>query len=198
MIEIQNINKKYTKTLFSNLSFSINPGDFIAFHGPSGTGKTTLLRILAGLESPDSGTLKNSFQSIGYIFQDFQLFPHLNVLENLCVAFKSLSKRERVEIEKSARKLLNAYDIEYLSEQYPDSLSGGEKQRVAIARCLMHTPDLILVDEATSSLDTKRTLEFMETLKELNNQGIAIVFITHDQNLESLYAKKILKIQDYS
>lgn len=195
MIRFTNVSKHFTTTIFSNLSFEIEAGEMVALSGPSGVGKTTILRMIAGLESPSEGFLETAYERVGYIFQDFQLFPHLNVFDNLCIPFKN-TNRKMTSIYQKADKLLEQFGIKHTSKQFPEQLSGGERQRVAIARCLMHDPKLILIDEATSSLDAERTEAFMEQLTSLNKQGVTIVFITHDQTLERRYAQRIIKIQE--
>lgn len=191
MIVFNAVSKSFKNELYSNLSFKINKGDFVGLSGVSGSGKTTILRMIAGLDTPSSGTIFNSFKSTGYIFQDFNLFPHLNVFENLCIAPRS---NNQLNYEDKALSLIKTYELENVIYSYPDQLSGGEKQRVAIARCLMNNPDLILVDEATSSLDDKRSKYFMDTLKKLNENGTTIVFITHDLDILGDYAKSVIKL----
>lgn len=191
MIVFNSVSKSFKNELYSDLNFTIKKGDFVGLSGVSGSGKTTILRMIAGLDTPSSGSISNTFKSTGYIFQDFNLFPHLNVFENLTIAPKS---NKQQNYEDKAFSLIKTYELENVIHSYPDQLSGGEKQRVAIARCLMSNPDLILVDEATSSLDDKRSKYFMDTLNKLNENGTTIVFITHDLDILNDYAKTIIKL----
>lgn len=193
MIEFKNVYKSYKTPLLQNLNFTIKPGDFVALSGLSGAGKTTILKMIAGLEDVSQGKIVNQFKNIGYIFQDFHLFPHLNVFDNLCIASKS-KKENKQDYEIRANELLHKYGISKLKDNYPSELSGGEKQRVAIARCMMQNPDLILVDEATSALDSMNTIYFMNQLVELNSLGKTIIFISHDENIVNEFSKRTIYV----
>lgn len=193
MIEFKNVYKSYKTPLLQNLNFTIKPGDFVALSGLSGAGKTTILKMIAGLEDVSQGKIVNQFKNIGYIFQDFHLFPHLNVFDNLCIASKS-KKENKQDYEIRANELLHKYGISKLKDNYPSEISGGEKQRVAIARCMMQNPDLILVDEATSALDSMNTLYFMNQLVELNSLGKTIIFISHDENMVDEFSKRTIYV----
>lgn len=193
MIEFKNVYKSYKTPLLQNLNFTIKPGDFVALSGLSGAGKTTILKMIAGLEDVSQGKIVNQFKNIGYIFQDFHLFPHLNVFDNLCIASKS-KKENKQDYEIRANELLHKYGISKLKDNYPSELSGGEKQRVAIARCMMQNPDLILVDEATSALDSMNTLYFMNQLVELNSLGKTIIFISHNENIVNEFSKRTIYV----
>lgn len=193
MIEFKNVYKSYKTPLLQNLNFTIKPGDFVALSGLSGAGKTTILKMIAGLEDVSQGKIVNQFKNIGYIFQDFHLFPHLNVFDNLCIASKS-KKENKQDYEIRANELLHKYGISKLKDNYPSELSGGEKQRVAIARCMMQNPDLILVDEATSALDSMNTTYFMNQLVELNSLGKTIIFISHDENIVNEFSKRTIYV----
>lgn len=197
MIKFKNVNKIYADSLYSNLSFTIHRGSFVGLSGPSGSGKTTVLRLIAGLEKQSSGHIENTFNNIGYIFQDFHLFPHLTTIDNLCIASRAKRISKNVYMNQ-AYNLLEKYQINHLKDRYPHELSGGEKQRVAIVRCLMQDPDLILVDEATSALDSDNTHSFMNQLKELNDKGKTIIFITHDVAILKKYATTIIQIEKTS
>lgn len=195
MIEIKSLTKYFNEQcIYENFNLTIEDGDFVALTGKSGAGKTTLLRMIAGLDSPTSGSIKNTSTPVGYIFQDFNLFPHLNVLENIVIAPKSNNPKQSDSYYKQAREIMRRFDIENLTTKYPDQLSGGEKQRVAIARCLIMGPKLILVDEATSALDSTRTVQFMDTLKALNEYAVTIIFISHDKDIVHRYAKTIITL----
>lgn len=209
MIELVNINKNFgDKTILDNCSFNINPNDFVAIVGESGSGKTTLLNILGLIESVDSGKVKmfdeeyikpNSIQAnklirerIGFVFQNFALIDNQTVLYNLLMAMKyrSLKKNEKlVEIEKVLEFVgLAGYQNKKIYE-----LSGGEQQRIAIARAILKPHDLILADEPTGSLDDVNKQIIFELFEKLNEQGKTIIIVTHDFELAKK-CKRVLKI----
>ncbi|MDT2767313.1 ABC transporter ATP-binding protein [Globicatella sulfidifaciens] len=209
MIELVNINKKFgEKTILDNCSFNINPNDFVAIVGESGSGKTTLLNILGLIESVDSGKVKifdeeyikpNSIQAnklirerIGFVFQNFALIDNQSVLYNLLMAMKyrKLKKSEKlVEIEKVLEFVgLGGYQNKKIYE-----LSGGEQQRIAIARAILKPHDLILADEPTGSLDDVNKQIIFELFEKLNEQGKTIIIVTHDFELAKK-CKRVLKI----
>ncbi|CAM3435145.1 ABC transporter ATP-binding protein [Erysipelothrix anatis] len=195
MIQIKNLSVSYHQNkVIEGLNLTVQPGDFVALAGPSGVGKSTLLRIIASLQTPTSGSYTNSFEHTGMIFQDYQLFPHLNVWQNIILAPLHKKDRNIQEIELQARSLMDHYAIANLSDKFPQTLSGGEKQRVAIVRALMLHPTLLLVDEATSALDEARAVSFMDHLKALNDTGITIIFISHNDALMKQYAKRIINL----
>lgn len=209
MIELVNINKNFgDKTILDNCSFNINPNDFVAIVGESGSGKTTLLNILGLIESVDSGKVKmfdeeyikpNSIQAnklirerIGFVFQNFALIDNQTVLYNLLMAMKyrTLKKSEKlVEIEKVLEFVgLGGYQNKKIYE-----LSGGEQQRIAIARAILKPHDLILADEPTGSLDDVNKQIIFELFEKLNEQGKTIIIVTHDFELAKK-CKRVLKI----
>lgn len=209
MIELVNINKNFCdKTILDNCSFNINPNDFVAIVGESGSGKTTLLNILGLIESVDSGKVKmfdeeyikpNSIQAnklirerIGFVFQNFALIDNQTVLYNLLMAMKyrSLKKSEKlVEIEKVLEFVgLGGYQNKKIYE-----LSGGEQQRIAIARAILKPHDIILADEPTGSLDDVNKQIIFELFEKLNEQGKTIIIVTHDFELANK-CKRVLKI----
>ncbi|MHA3225776.1 ABC transporter ATP-binding protein [Globicatella sulfidifaciens] len=209
MIELVSINKNFgDKTILDNCSFNINPNDFVAIVGESGSGKTTLLNILGLIESVDSGKVKmfdeeyikpNSIQAnklirerIGFVFQNFALIDNQTVLYNLLMAMKyrTLKKSEKlVEIEKVLEFVgLGGYQNKKIYE-----LSGGEQQRIAIARAILKPHDLILADEPTGSLDDVNKQIIFELFEKLNEQGKTIIIVTHDFELAKK-CKRVLKI----
>ena len=209
MIELVNINKNFgKKTILDKCSFNINPNDFVAIVGESGSGKTTLLNILGLIESVDSGEVKifdeeyikpNSIQAnklirerIGFVFQNFALIDNQTVLYNLLMAMKyrTLKKSEKlVEIEKVLEFVgLGGYQNKKIYE-----LSGGEQQRIAIARAILKPHDLILADEPTGSLDDVNKQIIFELFEKLNEQGKTIIIVTHDFELAKK-CKRVLKI----
>lgn len=198
MIFLDNLSLSYGNTaVIKNITTTISPRDFVALTGESGSGKTTLLRILAGLETTFSGSFVNSFSKTGYIFQDLQLFPHLTVIKNLTIPLTTSNKKYTFSPNVKAAQLLKEFRIDHLANKYPHQCSGGEKQRIAIARALMLDPELLLVDEATSALDETRTYEFMDLLKQLNERGTTIVFTSHQESLINHYATRTISVANF-
>lgn len=208
MIKIDNITKKYDKKIvFKNVSFEINDNEKLLIIGPSGCGKTTLIRCLNGFEKIDAGkiflngvnikeidevTLKSK---VGMVFQNFNLFPHLTVGENIALAPRLLKLGSKAEIEKKVRELLTQVHILDKINSYPKRLSGGEKQRVAIARALATKPEVILFDEPTSALDPSVVNDLLELLDELS-KTTTIVVVSHEMDLIKNYADKVLFLKD--
>lgn len=208
MIKVENISKKYDKKyIWKNISFDIPDNEKLLIIGPSGCGKTTLIRCLNGFEQINSGkiylngvnikdiddvTLKSK---VGMVFQNFNLFPHLTVGENIALAPKLLKLGSKDEINKRVRDLLNQVHILDKIDSYPKRLSGGEKQRVAIARALATKPEVILFDEPTSALDPGSVNDLLELLDELS-KTTTIVVVSHEMDLIENYADKILFLKD--
>src|SRR5574337_16484 len=206
MLELKNIAKKFgTKVIFDAFNLTINAGEVVAIAGPSGGGKTTLLRMLAGLESIDSGQVVFDEEVIsldelitrnllGFVFQDFQLFPHMTVLENL-----TLSPVKTMGISKSdaitkAEKLLTDLEVIEQKNAYPFSLSGGQKQRVALARAMMIDPKIIGYDEPTSALDPALRDQVANLILENKALGITQIVVTHDMDFATKIADTIVKV----
>ncbi|MBO0436731.1 amino acid ABC transporter ATP-binding protein [Vagococcus fluvialis] len=197
MIEIKSLSKSFgDKKILDNVNVSIAENSILTLVGPSGGGKTTLLRCLAGLETADSGevwmndsVLKFSeiAGDIGFVFQDFNLFPHFTVLENITLAPKMTKKKDIKQIDEEALKLLEKFGLKEQVNQYPSQLSGGQKQRVAIGRALIMSPKLLCYDEPTSALDPLLVDSIAETIMELKEEGMTQVVVTHDLS----FAKKI-------
>ena len=208
MIKIDNITKKYDKKIvFKNVSFEINDNEKLLIIGPSGCGKTTLIRCLNGFEKIDAGkiflngvnikeidevTLKSK---VGMVFQNFNLFPHLTVGENIALAPRLLKLGSKEEINKKENELLTQVHILDKIDSYPKRLSGGEKQRVAIARALATKPEVILFDEPTSALDPSVVNDLLELLDELS-KTTTIVVVSHEMDLIKNYADKVLFLKD--
>lgn len=210
MISIKKISKKYNnKYVFRNISFDINDNEKLLIIGPSGCGKTTLIRCLNGLNKIDSGniflngvkisniddvTLKSK---VGMVFQNYNLFPHLSVRENVSLAPKLLKMGNEKEIDDLVKRLLSKVNIINKIDSYPSKLSGGEKQRVAIARTLATKPEVILLDEPTSALDPATINDFISLLNELS-KTTTIVVVSHEMDLIKSFADKVLFLKDGS
>ena len=207
MLELRNLTKRFgNKQIFSNYDLVIPEGKIVAVVGQSGGGKTTLLRMLAGLETIDSGTLIYNGQTLpleelekrnllGFVFQDFQLFPHLSVLENLILSPIKTQNMSRSDAEDKARKLLDTLGLANHATAYPFSLSGGQKQRVALARAMMIDPEIIGFDEPTSALDPELRKEVERLILENRATGITQIVVTHDMQFAENIADEIIKIE---
>lgn len=207
MLELRNLSKRFdNKQIFSNYDLVIPEGKIVAIVGQSGGGKTTLLRMLAGLETIDSGTLMYNGQELpleelgkrhllGFVFQDFQLFPHLSVLENLVLSPMKTQNMSRSEAEDKALKLLDTLGLANHATAYPFSLSGGQKQRVALARAMMIDPEIIGYDEPTSALDPELRKEVEKLILENRATGITQIVVTHDMQFAENIADEIIKIE---
>jgi len=195
-IRVDNVVKRFgTFAALNGVSLEAEPGEFLALLGPSGSGKTTLLRIMAGLEFPDSGAvlfegrdvtgLGVRDRRIGFVFQHYALFPHMNVADNVAFGLTVKRRRERpkrAEIERRSQELLELVQLGELGRRYPAQLSGGQRQRVALARALAVDPKLLLLDEPFGALDAKVRKELRRWLRDLHDRmGLTSVFVTHDQ-----------------
>lgn len=208
MLEVKNISKSFGKNkVLNKISFNVEKGDIISVIGPSGSGKSTLLRCINHLEVPNSGkiifngeevTKKNITkvrEKIGMVFQQFNLFPNMTVLENLCLAPVTLKKLNKDEAKIKAIDLLGDIHLLDKKDAYPDSLSGGQKQRVAIARTLMMEPDIILFDEPTSALDPEMVNEVLNMISELAGSGITMIIVSHEMNFIKKCANRVLFLE---
>ena len=206
MLELRNINKAFGgKQILTNFSLSIPEKQILAIVGPSGGGKTTLLRMLAGLETIDSGEIYYNGESLaidelekrnllGFVFQDFQLFPHLSVIENLTLSPIKTMSMEKEVAEKKARGLLEQLGLAGHADAFPFSLSGGQKQRVALARAMMINPEIIGYDEPTSALDPELRLEVEKLILQNKERGMTQIVVTHDLQFAENIADQILKV----
>ena len=207
MLELKSISKKFKdRQILSDFNLTVEENKILAIVGPSGGGKTTLLRMLAGLEKIDSGEIIYNGESLpidelekrnllGFVFQDFQLFPHLTVLENLVLSPIKTMNMEKNDAEKKAIELLEKLGLEKQINNYPTSLSGGQKQRVALARAMMVNPKIIGYDEPTSALDPELRLEVEKLILKNRELGITQIVVTHDLQFAENIADSILKVE---
>ena len=194
----KNLIKSYTKGVraLDNVSLTVNQGKVLVVMGPSGSGKSTLIRTFNGLETFDSGEvnilgikidpihderrIQRIRRRVGMVFQQFNLFPHLSILENITLAPINVQKRHKKEAEEYGMYLLSQMGIDSHSNKYPSQLSGGEQQRVAIVRALALKPELLLFDEPTSALDPERINEVLDAMRGLAEQGMTMIVVTHE------------------
>ena len=206
MLELRNISKKFgDKQILKDFNLIVPEKQVLAIVGPSGGGKTTLLRMLAGLETIDSGQVIYNGEILdvaelekrnllGFVFQDFQLFPHLSVLENLTLSPIHTMNISKEEAEEKAQDLLARLGLSEHAKAYPYSLSGGQKQRVALARAMMINPEIIGYDEPTSALDPALRLEVEKLILQNREMGVTQIVVTHDLQFAENIADSILKV----
>lgn len=218
LLEANNIKKNFGKTeVLKGISFSLDQGEVLAIIGSSGSGKTTLLRCLNFLEMPDEGTItvgskvlfdgadqttlsdeaiRQNRLHFGLVFQDFNLFPQYNTLENVTLAPKLLKKGTAAEIDQLGRKLLDQVGLSEKVENYPYQLSGGQKQRVAIARALALQPEVLCFDEPTSALDPELTGEVLRVIRGLKDRDTTMIVVTHEMEFARNVADKVIYMAD--
>ncbi len=206
MIKAENIRKSFgDNEVLRNISFTLEKGNVLSIIGPSGSGKSTLLRIITQLETADGGSLSIGGESLfeekngvavyrkekerrkialhtGLVFQNFNLFPHFTVLRNVTEAERAVLRMDKAEAEDKAMKLLRRMGLEDKAKAYPSSLSGGQKQRVSIARALALDPEVLFFDEPTSALDPELTREILRVIKDLAEDRMTMVVVTHEMN----------------
>ena len=207
ILHAENIGKKYgNKIVLENIYFDIRKGEFLSILGSSGCGKTTLLRILVGIESPSYGSIykygeditsKTPFErNIGIVFQNYALFPNMNVFDNIAYALKS-RKADKVEVRNRVISIIEKIGLSDHIYKKPRQLSGGQQQRVAIARTLVLDPDIILFDEPMSALDANIKLALRKELKKIQrDSGITMIYVTHDQEEAFSLSDRIMIIDD--
>mgnify|MGYP001395783875 FL=1 len=212
ILTAKNLTKSYAKGILAlnKVSFTLDQGKVLVVMGPSGSGKSTLIRTINGLETFDKGELnvlgikigsntdERKIQKIrrrvGMVFQQFNLFPHLTILENITLAPIQVQKRQQKEAEEYGMYLLSQMGIESHSKKYPSQLSGGEQQRVAIARSLALKPELLLFDEPTSALDPERINEVLDEMRRLADQGMTMIVVTHEIKFAKEVSDQVLFI----
>ncbi|EEA00807.1 ABC transporter related [Burkholderia sp. H160] len=213
MIKLQKIDKSFgAQLVLSSVDLTLAPGNVTALIGPSGSGKSTLLRCVNLLEIPDSGVLELGDQRLefrpdqkpardqllairrrtGMVFQNFQLFPHLTVIQNVMEGLLTVQKWDKERARERARALLTKVGIAHKADAWPATLSGGQQQRVAIARALAPSPEVLLCDEPTSALDPGLAVEVIEVLKQLASEGMTMLMATHDLRLAALIARDVV------
>ncbi len=203
VLEIKNLCKSYNKQkVLDNFSMELEKGEIISIIGPSGVGKTTLLRCINKLEKIDSGEviidgvdIDKSKLKIGMVFQEYNLFPQYSVIENIILPLRITNNMNKELAYITAKKLLKQLELEEKENFYPFELSGGQKQRAAIARTLAINPDVICFDEPTSALDPALIKEVTKTIKDLSNEGKAILIVTHDMKFANDISDRIIEIK---
>ena len=203
LINVENISKAFgDKVVLNDLSLTIDKKEVVTLIGSSGCGKSTLVRCIAGLESIQKGKItidntevknvKSVAGKIGMVFQNFNLFPHYTVLDNVSKPLQTIKKMKKSEADELGRELLKKVHWEDQSSQYPSTLSGGQKQRVAIARALAMNPEIMIFDEPTSSLDPELAHEVFETIRDLAEEGQTMIIVTHQINAIKNFATRVV------
>ncbi|MQS52771.1 amino acid ABC transporter ATP-binding protein [Companilactobacillus mishanensis] len=208
MLKLENITKSFNgTTILNNLSLEVKDNAILSIVGPSGAGKTTLLRSIAGLDRVDSGKFilddkpfdpaeaSDTERIIGVVFQDFNLFPHLTVLENVTLAPTMVLKQSKQQATDNAKKLLEQLELSSHADQYPFELSGGQKQRVAIARALAMQPKILCYDEPTSALDPSLRDAVADLILGLKKTGITQIVVTHDPDFAKKISDQLLEVK---
>ncbi len=204
MLEVNNLSKSFGDNLvLDNISFVIKKGDVVSIVGPSGSGKSTLLRCINYLEKPTSGDVifegnrvnKIVGKGIGMVFQQFNLFPNLSVLDNIILSPVKLKIMDRESAVKKAYELLDIIGLRDKASNYPDELSGGQKQRVAIIRTLIMNPDIILFDEPTSALDPEMIGEVLDLIKRIADSGKTMLIVSHEMNFVKNVSNRVLFLE---
>lgn len=211
VINIKNLNKKFgANEVLRDINLTVEKGEVVAIIGPSGSGKSTLLRCMNLLDVPSKGKvifedneltqhnvyLDNLRQKMGMVFQNFNLFPHKKVIENVMLAPLLLHKDSKDQLKEKALYLLEKVGLKDKADSYPNQLSGGQKQRVAIARALAMEPDVMLFDEPTSALDPEVVGDVLKVMRQLANEGMTMVIVTHEMNFAKEISDKVVFMAD--
>ncbi len=197
LLSIKDLHKSYGDSLILNgIDLSVHAGEVIVVIGPSGCGKSTLLRTIKGLEKIDSGTIEikaeNSNEGVGMVFQNYELFPHMNVIDNITLAPRKVLHKSKADANKTALELLERVGLKEKSKSLPRELSGGQRQRVAIARALAMDPELLLFDEVTAALDPEMVREVLDVMLLLAKQGKTMIIVTHEMQFAKAVADRII------
>lgn len=211
LLQIDHLTKAYGQnTILKDVSFSVGQGEVVVIIGPSGCGKSTLLRCINALEPIQGGQVRLNGQvigqgakdlpalrrRIGMVFQSYELFPHLTVLENILLAPTKVQKRPRAEVQQEAEALLDRVGLLAKKNSYPRELSGGQKQRVAIVRALCMHPEILLFDEVTAALDPEMVREVLDVMLDLAREGKTMVIVTHEMQFARAIASRVLFLDD--
>lgn len=211
LIKVDNLKKSFGEVeVLKGISTEIKKGDVVVVIGPSGSGKSTFLRTLNLLEEPTDGTIcfegtditdpkvniNVHRQKMGMVFQQFNLFPHMTILKNMTIAPMKLLKKSKEESEAKAMELLKKVGLDDRANSYPSQLSGGQKQRIAIVRALCMEPDVMLFDEPTSALDPEMVGEVLQVMKDLADDGMTMVIVTHEMGFAREVANRVLFIDE--
>ena len=212
MIKLEHITKNFKNLkAVDDVSLEIKKGEIVCLIGPSGSGKSTVLRCINGLEVPESGDVyiydqkldlngedkgRQLRNKMGFVFQHFNLFPNMTVLENLTLAPIQVMKKSKSEAEEIACQYLKRVGLLDKKDEYPNKLSGGQKQRVAIARSLCMNPEIMLFDEPTSALDPEMVIEVLEVMQELAQEGMTMVVVTHEMGFARTVADRVIFLED--
>jgi polar amino acid transport system ATP-binding protein len=213
VIDVINLNKTFNNKVeaVKDFSLSVQKGEVISLIGPSGSGKSTVLRCIAGLEEPDSGEILINGQAInfrnekvarkqrtimGFVFQHFNLFSNMTVLKNLTVAPINVQGKNEEEAEQLAMKYLKRVGLEDKADEFPSKLSGGQQQRVAIARALCMNPQIMLFDEPTSALDPEMIKEVLNVIRDLVDDGMTMIIVTHEMNFAREVSDRIVFLEN--
>ena len=210
ILEIRNLRKQYDdNVVIEDLDLAVKEGEVIVIVGPSGCGKSTLLRCINALEpiqggeillhgkpvARDSKSLQDMRQKIGMVFQNYELFPHMTVLDNIMLAPVKAQGRKKDEVREEAMALLRRVGLEEKADSYPRQLSGGQKQRVAIVRALCMHPEVLLFDEVTAALDPEMVREVLEVVLDLANQGKTMLIVTHEMQFARAVADRVIFLE---
>ena len=212
MIEMMNVTKKYNKeiTAINNLSIQIKDGEFVYVVGPSGAGKSTFIKMMYREEKATKGRIRVGKYDlmkikdrqipflrryVGVVFQDFKLLQHKTVYENVAYAMEVIEKSPR-EIKRRVQEVLELVNLKHCVDNFPNELSGGEQQRVAIARAIVNTPGILIADEPTGNLDPDTSMEIMDILERINEQGTTIVMATHNSQIVNEKKHRVIAIEN--
>ena len=212
MIKVEHISKQFgSLKALDDVSLEVSKGEIVCLLGPSGSGKSTLIRAINGLETPENGKIyfegeeydeKNAAKyhqqrlKMGFVFQHFNLFPNMTVLENLTLAQIRVKKIDEKQAEETAMRYLTRVGLAEKRDEYPNKLSGGQQQRVAIARSLCMNPDIMLFDEPTSALDPEMVEEVLEVMQSLGKEGMTMIIVTHEMGFARTVADRVVFLED--
>jgi len=213
-IEIKSLNAYYDKLhVLKNINLNVEKGEILSLIGPSGSGKSSLLKMLVGLLKPKSGDVIFNNKQVNYnnnsdlriireqfaiVFQQYNLFQNMNVLKNVCIAPTKIQKRDNKQVEEQAINLLEKVGLKDKLKSYPDELSGGQQQRVAIARALCLNPEILLLDEVTSALDPELVQEVLDTVRLLASEGMTMLIVSHEMSFVKEVASRVVFMDEGS